>query len=312
MTNSAVVNVGIDVGKSFLDVYLRERGRHLQAPNTPQGIRQLIGRLGRYRLARIVVESTGRYEYPLVEAAYERGLPVVVVNPIHVRRYAGAIGLLAKTDQIDAQLIAEYAAKVQPAVRPAPSRNVRQIKDLLARRRQLLEMRTMELNRRQVMGKGLVASYRRHITAIDKELNWVEDRLERAVALETDWSEKQALLTSVPGVGKTLVWTLLGDLPELGHLSDKQVSALVGVAPFNRDSGSLRGKRRIRGGRHAVRTTLFMATLCAVQHNPVLKSFYRKLVAKGKHKKVALTACMRKFITILNAMVRDNTTWQTA
>jgi transposase len=217
---------------------------------------------------------------------------------------------LAKTDKIDARVIAEFAAVIKPRPTPAKSKKLILIKDLLARRRQVMEMRTQELNRLQVMGKHLVASCKRLLNHLDKEVARIEVMLDEQVDAEDEWAEKKELLKSAPGIGNTMVYTLLADLPELGTMSNKQAAALVGVAPMNRDSGNFRGKRRVYGGRAGVRTTLYMATLSATQCNPVISQFYQRLVAMGKHKKVAITACMRKFIVILNAMLRDNMAWQ--
>lgn len=303
------VNVGVDVSKTALDVYIHEREIHFQEDNTADGIKRLLKRLSYYQVERLVMEATGRYEFALAEACYQRALPVCIMKPLSIRRYAGAIDQLAKTDKLDAWVIAQYAATVRPKPTPQKSKNLIAIKDLLTRRRQLMEMRTQELNRHKIMGKALESSCDRAIAFFDKEVARMEAKLQKYVAEQSEWSEKQAILLTAPGVGPTLVYTLLADLPEIGTLSNKQAAALVGVAPINRDSGRLRGKRRIQGGRASVRTTLYMATLSAVQCNPVLKPFYKKLVDQGKHKKVALTACMRKFISILNAMVRDHREW---
>jgi transposase len=303
------VTIGIDVGKAQLDVFILERELHLQVPNSAEGIRKLIGRINRYRVERIVVEATGRQERNLVTAALERGLPIVVVNPLHVRRYAGAIGLLAKTDKIDARLIAQYASTVKPEVRPQFGAEQLKIKDLLVRRRQLVEMATMEKNRYQVMPKYMRADIKRHLLHLEKQIAKLDAHIAKTIEASDKWKAKREILESMPGVGPQVVFAILADLPEIGTLTDKQVAALTGVAPYNRDSGSMRGKRRIRGGRHGVRTTLFMAVMSAVQHNPRIKVFYQRLVAAGKHKKVALTACIRKMIIMLNAMVRDNQKW---
>lgn len=307
--NALPVNVGIDVGKNHLDVHLFERNLDIQVPNNPQGIRKLMSRLRRYTVTRIVAEATGRYERPLLEAAIDKGLPLVVVNPLNVRRYAGAIGQLAKTDTIDARLLAEFAARVQPRVNLNADKKLIELRDLLARRRQLIDMRTMQLNRTQIMPTSLQRSHRAVLKTFNKEIAWTEAQLKTRVAAFTEWATTQQQLASAPGVGNTLTYTLMADLPELGTLTQKQIAALVGVAPINRDSGKLRGKRRIRGGRATVRTVLYMATLSAIQHNPVIRNFYQRLIARGKHKKVAPTACMRKLITILNAMVRDGNDW---
>ncbi len=307
--SKSVVNVGVDVGKSFLDVCIHEKQIYFQEENTVKGIQSILKRLSYYRIERLVVEATGRYEFALVEAAYLKAIPVCIMKPLSIRRYAGAVEQLAKTDKIDAKIIAEFAAVIKPRPTPEKSKNLLAIKDLLARRRQLIEIRTQELNRLQIMGKRLEASCKRIIKVIDKEIDRIETLLTEHIDEETEWSQKRELLISTPGVGNTLVFTLLADLPEIGTLNNKEISALVGVAPMNRDSGAMRGKRKVQGGRATVRTILYMATLSATQCNPVIKSFYRKLVAQGKHKKVAIVACMRKFITILNAMVRDKKEW---
>jgi len=313
MTNQkkskTVINVGVDIGKHFLDVCIHEKSLHWQEDNSPEGIKRLLKRLAHYQIERLVMEATGRYEFNLAQAAYSKGLPVCIVKPLSVRRYAGAIDQLAKTDKIDAALIAQFAFVVKPRTTPKKSKNLIAIKDLIARRRQLMGLRTQELNRISIMGKAFEVSCRRIIHYLDAEIVRMENRLKKHVEDQAVWTEKQEILTSAPGVGNTLVYTLLADLPELGTLNNKEVASLVGVAPINRDSGKMRGKRRIRGGRACIRTVLYMATLSATQCNPVIKAFYKKLVAQGKHKKVAITACMRKFITMLNAMVRDNCAW---
>ena len=308
-TKRRSVNVGVDVGKAQLDIYLYERAVYFTVANNATGIKQALGRLGRYRAERIVVEATGRYEYALVEAAIHKQLPVVIAQPLTIRRYAQAVGQLAKTDEIDARIIAEYAAVIQPRVRAHQSRAVIKIRDLLARRRQLMTLLTMEKNRLQIMPRFLKADIQRHITHMQRQVVKLDALLESQVEQEQSWREKRAIMRSVPGIGDVVVNTLLGDLPELGQLTQKQVAALAGVAPMNRDSGKMRGKRRIQGGRATVRTVLYMATLTSIQHNPVIRSFYQRLVAQGKHKKVALTACIRKLLIILNAMVRDGVVW---
>lgn len=313
MTNlkqsKTIINVGVDVGKQFLDVWIYEKSLHFQEENSSTGIKRILKRLAHYQVERLVMEATGRYEFNLAQAAYSKGLPVCIVKPLLVRRYAGASNQLAKTDKIDAAVIAEFAAVMQPAITPRKSKNLIAIKDLVARRRQLMNLRTQELNRIKIMGKALEVSCNRIIRCLDLEIKRMEKRLAKHVEEQADWAEKQAILKSAPGVGDTLTYTLLADLPELGSLNNKEIASLVGVAPINRDSGRLRGKRRIQGGRASIRTVLYMATLSATLCNPVIKAFYKKLVSQGKHKKVAITACMRKFITMLNAMVRDNCVW---
>jgi transposase len=307
--SKTVVNVGVDVGKHFLDVCIHEKELYWREDNTIAGIKRILKRLSYYQVERLVMEATGRYEFELAQLAYARKLPVCIVKPLLVRRYAGANDQLAKTDKLDAQIIAEFGAVLKPRVTPAKSKSLIAIKDLITRRRQLVNLRTQESNRSGIMGRILAVSCRRIIRHLNAEIERIEKQLAKYVAEQAEWTEKQRLLKTVPGVGNTLIYTLLADLPELGELNNKEVSKLVGVAPINKDSGRMRGKRRIQGGRANIRTVLYMATLSATQCNPVIKAFYKKLVAQGKHKKVAITACMRKFIIILNTMIKNKTEW---
>jgi transposase len=304
------VNAGVDVSKDKLDIYLLERDLSLSAPNDEQSIASLLKRLARYRLERIVVEATGRLEHAFVSAAIDKGLPVVVVPPLKVRRFAEAAGQLAKTDAIDARLIARFAAALQPTPRPVTDAHSRIIKDLVVRRRQLTSLRTTEKNRRGVMPQTLKPSIDRIIESLDREIAFLEQLIQDAVEQHATWRHKRDLLTSMPGIGPSVASTLIGDLPELGSLSRRQIAALTGVAPFNRDSGKLHGKRRIRGGRAHSRTALFLSAMVAIRYNSDIKRFYERLLQTGKHKKVALTACIRKIVTALNAMLRDNKPWQ--
>ena len=306
------VNVGVDVGKAQLDLYLLEREQAISIPNDEQAIASLLRRLARYRLERIVIEATGRLEQPFVRAALSKGFPIVVVSPLQIRRFAGAIGQLAKTDQIDARLIAQFAAAVKPIPRPTSDDNAKLIKDLVVRRRQLTSLRTMEKNRRQVMPEALQLSIDRIIKTLDQELAALEQLIDHAVDQHAPSHLKRELLTSMPGIGNCVAATLIGDLPELGSLNRREIAALTGVAPFNRDSGSQRGKRRIRGGRSHSRTALFLSAMVAIRFNPDIKRFYERLLAAGKHKKLALIACIRKIVIALNAMLRDNVPWRSA
>lgn len=308
----STINVGVDVGKAQLDLYLLERDLALSVPNDDHAIASLIRRLRRYRLERIVIEATGRLEQPFVRAALAADLPVVVVSPLKIRRFADAIGQLAKTDQIDARLIARFAAAVKPLARPASDANAQAIKDLTVRRRQLVALRTMEKNRRQVMPQELKSGIDRIIKTLDRELKRLEQLIEHAVDQHAPSRHKRELLTSMPGIGNSVAATLLGDLPELGSLNRREIASLTGVAPFNRDSGAFRGKRRIRGGRAHSRTALYLSAMVAIRYNPAIKRFYERLLQTGKHKKVALTACIRKIVTALNAMLRDNKPWQSS
>lgn len=303
-------NIGIDIGKSMLDVCIFELDIYWQYPNTPEGIRELLKKLSRYKLTRILVEATGGYERSLVEACAEKELPVIIVQPTQVRQFGKAQGILAKTDKMDSHLIAQFGAVMKPEIRPLNNKKIRYIRDLLARKRQLNEMRTQELNRQHKAPKALTGTHNRLLKVLDKEIESINKLLAKAVNEVTEWQRTYEILNSVPGIGDGVTFTLLGELPELGQLSPRKIASLCGLAPFNRDSGNMKGRRRIIGGRAPIRTMLYMAMLSAIQCNPVMKSFYKKLVEQGKHKKVALTACMRKMMTILNAMVRDNCEWQ--
>ena len=303
------INVGVDVGKHQFDAFILKRDIQISVTNDASGIRTLIGRLVRYKLDRVVVEATGRRETELVLAAAERGLPIIVCQPLKVRRYAGAKGILAKTDKIDARVLAEYAAVMKPEVRAIPAGNLRKIRDLCVRRRQLIDMRTMEKNRLDVMPKPFHPGIGKLIRQLDSHLVALETKIDELIDSVDEWRQLRERLMTAPGVGVQLANTLVADLPDLGNLNHKQIAALVGVAPFNRDSGTLRGKRRIRGGRATVRTVLFMATMTAVRFNPRIRAMYQRLLDAGKMKKVALIACMRKLIVMLNAMVKNGTDW---
>lgn len=304
------VNVGVDVGKANLDIALHPSGQFYTIPNTEAHIRRFVRILKNYSIERIVVEASGRYEQALVQACDQAGLPIIIVNPISVRRYAQAIGVLAKTDRIDAQVIAQYAATLKPEFKPIPDKTSQRIKDLLVRRSQLLEMSTMEKNRLQILPKPLHRSIKSMLRMLQSQIETVTRQIEQEVAKVDQWRSKMEIMTSVPGVGKVLAYTFLSELPELGSLNLKEIAALVGVAPINRDSGKLNGKRRIRGGRHRVRTVMFMAMLSSIQCNPVFKRFYERLKAQGKIPKVALIACMRKMIVVLNTMIKNQESWR--
>jgi len=303
------INVGVDVGKSKLDIVLHPLDLHFQISNDEQSILKVVHVLKKRNIERIVVEATGRHEHAFVFACDQANLPIVVVNPISIRRYAQAIGVLAKTDKIDASVIAHFAATIQPDIKPIPDKQSRLIKDLLIRRSQLLEMQTMEKNRLQILPKALHRSIKTLLRSLQTQISTITKQIDEAVMQVKHWRTKTEILTSVPGVGKVLAYTLLSDLPELGKLNRKEIAALVGVAPMNRESGSWNGKRRIRGGRHRIRTVMFMAMLSSIQCNPVFKRFYEHLKAQGKLPKVAIIACMRKLIVVLNTMLKNETRW---
>lgn len=304
------VNVGIDTGKTQLDIYIRPLGEYFTVSNDAKGVREAIKRIKVHMPTRIVIEATGRLEHTFVFAAAKHKLPVVVANPLHVRRFAGAIGQLAKTDKIDAQLIAHFGESIKPAQTAVAPENDRKISDLLVRRRQLMEMQTMEKNRLSIMPKELRTSINTMLKSIKAQIDKIDAALDAMIAQADDWNEKNEILQSVPGVGKVMAYTLLSDLPELGTLNNKEIAALVGVAPINRESGRYEGLRRIRGGRHQIRTVMFMAMMSTIQCNKKFKDYYERLRAAGKRPKVALVACMRKMIVILNSMVRNGTAWE--
>lgn len=307
MTNAQIF-VGIDVSKAQVDMALRPNGR-LSAPNTEAGIAQILTRLRAVSPTLVVMEATGGLEIPLTGALAAAGIPVVVVNPRQVRDFAKATGKLAKTDALDAQMLARFADVMRPEPRPLPDAETRALAALLSRRRQLVEMLTAERNRLMSVLTPVRKSLRTHIAWLERAIQQTDTALTEAIRQSPVWREKEELLQSTPGVGPVVTTTLLATLPELGTLTGKQISALVGVAPFNRDSGMLRGTRTVWGGRAQVRAVLYMGALVATRFNPVIRAFYQRLCAAGKAKKVALTACMRKLLTILNAMMKHRTRW---
>lgn len=305
--------VGIDVAKAELVVSLLPSAERFTVANDERGVHTLVERLRHAAPTLIVLEATGGYELLAVAALAAATLPVVVVNPRQVRDFARATGQLAKTDRIDADILARFADVVRPAVRPLVEEAAQELEALLTRRRQLLEMLQAERNRTgQVFGKGkrlVKKSLKAHIAYLERELRITDTDLGAMITASPVWRERDELLQSVPGVGPVLSRTLLADLPELGQLSRREIAKLVGVAPLSRDSGTLRGRRFVQGGRATVRAVLYMAALVATKRNPVIRAFYRRLLAAGKPKKLALVACMRKLLTILNVMVRTAQRW---
>jgi transposase len=305
------VYVGIDVAKASMDVAVHQSQQRWSFSNDDEGISKAVCCLREVAPALIVMEATGGIELPIAAALAAAGLPVAVVNPRQVRDFARATGKLAKTDAIDAQVIAHFAAALKPTPHPLPGAQAQEFDALLTRRRQVVEMLTAEKNRlSSAPSKAVREHIKAHIGWLEQELANINSDLGRRVRQSPVWREKDALLRSVPGVGPVLSFTFLADLPELGALDRKQIAALVGVAPLNQDSGTMRGKRAIWGGRATVRATLYMSALAATRYNPVIRAFYRRLCAAGKAKKVALTACMRKLLTILNAIVKHQTPWE--
>ena len=321
----AELYIGIDVAKTHLDVAVRPTAEQWRVANDGEGVEAIVSRLRAVAPTLIVLEATGGYGRALIAALAAAGLPVAVVNPRQVRDFARSTGKLAKTDSLDAQALARFGEAVRPEPRPLPDEQARALTAVLERRRQLIVMLVAEKNRLHVAAEQVKSRIEGHIGWLEEELEGIDRDLDRTIRDSPVWRERDELLQSVPGVGKVLSTTLLAELPEQGAkrlpvrasrrrgwgtLTRHEVAALVGVAPLNRDSGALRGKRTVWGGRARVRASLYMGTLVATRHNPVIKEFYERLISKGKAKKVALTACMRKLLTILNAMLKGGTRWQ--
>jgi transposase len=304
------VFVGIDVAKATLEVAVRPTGERWQLANEDAALPPLVARLRAFAPTLVVLEATGGFEHALVAVLAAAGLPVVVANPRQVRDFARATGQLAKTDAIDAQILALFAERVGPGPRPLPDEAAQALDAVLTRRRQLLEMLGAERNRLGFARAPVRRGITQHIRWLERQLADVDQDLGQRIKQSPVWRTQDNLLQSVPGVGPVLSRTLLGELPELGRLTRKEIAALVGVAPLARDSGTLRGKRVVWGGRAPVRAVLYMGALVAMRWNPVIRRFYQRLRAAGKPAKVALTACMRKLLVILNAMMRTGTRWR--
>lgn len=301
--------IGVDISKTSLDLHILPSGKYMQFKNDPKDIAKLAKKLAAFSNASIVMEATGGYEKPLARALQQAGFNIAIVNPRLIRDFANALNKKAKTDSIDAYVIALFAEKMQPKPNLAIDPNQEKIAALHIRRTQLRGMVTMEHNRLDTAPKEAIKSINRLLKALQKEMDALEKSIQSLIKADPEYTRKNALLTSVKGVGDITAAGLLATLPELGTLGHKQISSLVGLAPFNHDSGKMRGKRTIRGGRACARTTLYMATVVAVRFNPQLKDFYTRLVSAGKLKKVALTACMHKMLIILNAILKNNQPW---
>lgn len=309
MKAEAAVVVGIDVSKARLDVAVLPSGEAWSCGNNEAGIADLVSRVRAMHAGLVVLEATGGYELAVITALAERALPVVVANPRQVRDFARATGRLAKTDSLDAHVLALFGQRVAPEPRPLADEAAQELRALLTRRRQLVDMLSAERHRLELARKRVRKSLKAHIAYLERELRISNTELTGVIRESPIWREKDDLLQSVPGIGQITSQTLVAELPELGHLGRREIAALVGVAPLNRDSGTHRGVRHTWGGRSSVRKVLFMAALTAVRWNPAIRGFYQRLVAAGKPKKVALVACMRKLLTILNTMVRRNQPW---
>ena len=305
MATSSGSYVGIDVSKDKLDVAVLGENQTKQVDNTEAGIAELVEQMQELPPDLIVVEATGGYQRLVVDILFRSGLVVAVVNPMRVRQFARACGLLAKTDKLDAQVLAVFGERVRPRLYEGKDEKERELSGLLVRRRQLEEMLKAEKNRLRTVQASLQGSLQRIITCLQVEKKAVEEQIREYVAGQQEWQAERQILESAPGVGKVTSATLLADLPELGKLDGKKIAALVGVAPMNHDSGKKRGYRKTKGGRADVRSVLYMATLVACRYNPLIKVQYERLLKRGKEKKVAITACIRKFLVILNAMARD-------
>jgi len=304
--------VGIDISKDYLDVMVLPEREKRQYTNDQEGMNKLIPWLKRIPVEVVVIEPTGGYEALVAAALSSRHVPVAVVNARQIRQYARATGKLAKTDSIDAEVMAEFAQAVKPEVRKLPDKETKDIRMVVSRRRQLVEMMTAEKNRKSTADDSLKPGIQAHIDWLKKEVEDLDRDLRKRIESSGVWRVKDNLLQSIPGVGKVLSSTLLAELPELGKLNRREIAALVGVAPYNRDSGMMRGKRVIWGGRASVRRVLYMATLAGITFNPVIRDLYNRLVERGKAKKVALVACMRKLLIIMNAIIKTETPWQYA
>lgn len=301
--------IGIDISKDQLDVAVRPTNEKMLFANEDNGIDMLIKRLLPLQPSLIVMEATGPYHQLVLGRLLASSLPAIVINPRQSRDFARAIGRLAKTDSIDANVLAEFADKIRPEPRPVPDDATQHLDAICTRRRQLVTMLAAEKNRHHSGPSAIRAQIKQHIVWLENQIKELESDLDKIIRATPAWCEKDDLLRSCKGIGPTTSHTMLASLPELGTLSRHRIAALVGVAPFNSDTGKYRGQRHVQGGRIDIRCVLYMATLAAIRSNPVIRAFHQRLIAAGKAKKVAITACMRKLLTILNAMVRTNTRW---
>jgi transposase len=304
--------IGVDVSKENLDVFFKPSNKYMQFKNDAKGIKRLIEKAKKFPNCLIGMEATGGYEKPAAQALAGAGLSVSVNNPRQVRDFAKAMGKLAKTDRIDAETVSLFVEKMEPEANVVCDKNQQKLAEYNARRRQLVEMIVMEKNRLDKVSEELKKSIKRIIKALEKELEELDQLLAKKIQHDPEYARKHGLLNSIKGVGAVTSSSIIADLPELGKLTAKQISGLAGLAPYNRDSGAMRGKRTIWGGRASVRCSLYMATLVAIRHNKQIKQFYTRLCLAGKKKKVALIACMHKLLIIMNAMIKNNESWRAA
>ena len=308
MDEPLAVFVGIDISKDRLNVHLRPSGEAFSVSRDGKGLDDVVGRLASLPVA---LEATGGFETTVAAALAGAGLPLCVVNPRQIRDFARAVGRLAKTDALDAEAITLFAARIRPDPRPIPEPEAQRLAEMVARGRQILEMIGMEANRRRrTADKRLARKIDRHIAFLEKELGEIDQDIGSGIKASPVWREKEALLNSVPGIGDITARTLITEMPELGRIDRRKLAALAGVAPVNRDSGTMRGRRTIAGGRTSVRNVLYMAALVAIRHNPVFKTFYERLTTRGSPKKLAIVAVIRKLLTVLNAIIRDGQPWR--
>ena len=311
MDEQRTIFVGIDVSKDRLDVHLRPSGEAFHVARDAKGLEALARRFSSLPVALVVLEATGGFEASVAAALAAAGLPLCIVNPRQIRDFARAMGRLAKTDTLDAEVIALFAERIRPPARPLPEPERSHFAELVSRRRQIIGMINMETNRRdQAVDKQLIRRLNRHIAFLEKELSELDGDIGQAIKASPVWCETEALLKSVPGIGDVTARTLLAQLPELGTIGRHQLAALVGIAPINRDSGLMRGRRSIAGGRTSVRGVLYMAALTAIRRGSPFRPFYERLTQRGRPRKVALVAVMRKLLVTLNAIVRNRTPWQ--
>ena len=309
INNQNEINVGVDTGKTQLDIYIRPLDIYFVVSNDEIGIKEAIKEIKKHKVIRVVIEATGRLEQAFIMACAKANIPFVIANPVNIKRFAGAINQKAKTDKLDAQLIAHYAEVIKPKLSQLKPEQIRLMSDLLSRRRQLMDMQTMEKNRLQIMPKEIKSSIKPMLTVLKNQLEKIDNKLQKLIENCDEYKIKNDIIQSIPGVGKVVAFNLISEMPELGYINNKEAASLVGVAPFNRESGSYKGKRMIRGGRSQIRTAMYMAMMSAIQCNPTFKTLYQRLVAIGKPKKVAIIACIRKLVITLNSMVRDGVYW---